>query len=94
MSIAEIALKQAKTNARIDRYQYVNSSFTSEEEQENKERMVAAEFTVRAVEKQIPKIGKARWEGEDFGECPACGKAFLMVHNYCPRCGQAVEWEE
>ncbi len=32
----------------------------------------------------------------DFWECPGCGEQFEIddKYNFCPKCGQALEWEE
>ena len=30
----------------------------------------------------------------DWDECPNCGYHVQDWHNYCPKCGQALSWEE
>ena len=52
-----------------------------------------------ALEKQIPKkplnlcgryLGKAKG-----GNCPVCGAhTNSITHNYCRKCGQALEWSD
>lgn len=29
-----------------------------------------------------------------FGECPVCGEDCYGTMNYCPKCGQALDWSE
>lgn len=54
----------------------------------------------KAIEKQIPKkpngkqiIGASitgyKYKG---GQCPKCLSS--VCHNYCPSCGQALDWSE
>ena len=58
----------------------------------------------KAVEKQIAKKPN-RWgdgysDGHlvyDMWECPTCGKNYELEydeHDYCPNCGQHIDWEE
>ena len=60
---------------------------------------------ITAMEKQIPKPLKELKNpnpielGNDYAECPNCGewlgKKKLAKHryNYCPKCGQRIDWE-
>lgn len=59
-----------------------------------------------ALEKQIPKkptphkvevdkikIGNANWcKGTTVFRCPCCNDFISRVYDYCPKCGQALEW--
>lgn len=57
-----------------------------------------------AAEKQIPKKplfeGDGYWRGElvyDIWVCPNCDAEFEMEtdkYNYCPNCGQGIDWSE
>ena len=45
---------------------------------------------IKALERQMPK--KPAENGWLF--CPICGRDILMDRfNYCPNCGQAIDWE-
>lgn len=56
-----------------------------------------------ALEKQIPKKPKGKTDpmfGDTTIVCPNCGNANLAnlfdisrVYDYCPNCGQALDWE-
>lgn len=58
---------------------------------------------IDALVKQIPKIpylwGDGYADGEpvvDMYKCPSCGKDYepdYEKHDYCPNCGQAIDWE-
>lgn len=66
------------------------------------------EYTkINALEKQIPQkpeyYGDGYSDGElvyDYAECPTCGKDDFEYDindwgcNYCPNCGQALDWSE
>lgn len=58
---------------------------------------------VKALEKQVPQ--KPNWEGDGYshGEmiydtwyCPNCDMSYEEDenYNYCPSCGQAIDWSE
>lgn len=62
---------------------------------------------IEALEKAVPKkVGEKTivFQDEDFyeydAECPICGYAmqittdFVDELQYCPRCGQALDWSE
>ncbi len=62
----------------------------------------ACDFGARALEKQIPKEPKYKKQLRDFfgvatvvkGDCPCCGKVEIYSNaNYCPNCGQKLDWE-
>ncbi len=62
----------------------------------------ALELAISALEKQIPK----KWEYAEVNDCdiyvcPCCKEYWYLEgmnptqseYNYCPNCGQALEWE-
>lgn len=59
---------------------------------------------VEALSKQIPKPphfqGDGYWDGKlvyDTWICPSCDTDYEVgtdAHNYCPNCGQAIDWSE
>lgn len=57
----------------------------------------ALKFAVKAVEKQIPKKPQsaAYFYGYKFS-CPCCANVLRLdydeEHEYCPDCGQALDW--
>ena len=62
----------------------------------------AVEIAVEAMRKQIPKELIADGDGYADGEmvydsfyCPSCDHHMedYEVKNYCPNCGQAIDWE-
>ena len=52
-----------------------------------------------ALEKQVPKQTDAhftRWKGRSIDRhyCNRCGHHFSDMSNYCPDCGQAIDWRK
>lgn len=64
----------------------------------------ALEMAIEALEKQIPKKpileGDGYWDGElvlDTWICPNCDKDYEVDYDdydYCPNCGQKIDWSE
>ena len=64
----------------------------------------ACKMAISALEKQIPKKPIYQADGYYDGElvydtwlCPNCDTAYdvdMDEHNYCPNCGQAIDWLE
>ena len=62
------------------------------------------EMAIAALEKQIPKKptyeGDGYWNGQlvyDTWICPNCEKRYEVDcdnYDYCPDCGQAIDWSE
>ena len=65
----------------------------------------ALSMAIEALEKQIPK--KPYYEGDGYDEdgemvydiwrCPNCDEKYEYdydIYDYCPNCGQAIDWEE
>lgn len=66
--------------------------------------IIALEIAKQALEKQIPKKPRSVTDpffGDTTIVCPTCENANLanpfnrsMVYDYCPNCGQALDWSE
>ena len=65
----------------------------------------ALNLAISALEKQIPKKPDLEGDGyDDNGEliydtwiCPCCGKYYELYYEeyeFCPQCGQAIDWTE
>ena len=72
-------------------------AFTSEE-------IESIKLAIEALEKQIAKTptleGDGYWDGElvlDTWFCPNCDKNYEVDYDdydYCPNCGQKIDWSE
>ena len=51
----------------------------------------AYDIAIKALEKQVPKkpIDKLM-----YIECPSCENVGIEDCNYCPECGQRLDWSE
>lgn len=70
---------------------------------EGRERRIAClyigykDVALEALEKQVAKksvrvvMGA---NGSTTDGCPVCGKEFFEMVNYCPSCGQKVDWSK
>lgn len=61
----------------------------------------ALEYAAKVVEKEIPRkpIEKRIENGDQtqvFDVCPVCGFPYIDQEfgDYCPKCGQKLDWEE
>ena len=64
----------------------------------------ACRMGMEALKKQIPTAPILSGDGYadgvlvyDTWECPNCGKQYeaeYEKHDYCPSCGQAIDWSE
>ena len=63
----------------------------------------AMQIAIKAIKKQIPKKPIIRvYENDDWNDywkCPSCGEIRSRFNdgeelNYCPNCGQAIDWGE
>ena len=58
------------------------------------ERRIAAidimvrDISIAAIKKQI------REKPVRVNECPACRTHMMIKHNFCPTCGQALDWQQ
>jgi len=53
----------------------------------------AIEIAIEALEKQIPERLK-REKILHTHLCPECGLPAVAWLNYCPKCGQKIDWSE
>ena len=54
---------------------------------------MAKEMSISALKKQIPK--KPKTDGRYVMHiCPWCNDFVKVSHNYCPNCGQELDWGE
>lgn len=61
-------------------------------------------LAIDALEKQKPKNWMAEYigEGDFIWKCGVCNEEFILIdgtpqdnkYNYCPHCGQALDWSE
>jgi hypothetical protein len=52
-----------------------------------------ANLAIEALKKQVPL--KPTTFGKDLFDCAFCGRVLKRhSHNYCPKCGQALDWSE
>jgi len=53
----------------------------------NEEYKKALDVAMDVMDKQVPR------KLTEDGKCPCCGN-FNIIGHYCPRCGQAIDWDE
>ena len=58
------------------------------EEAEDDEAIAIALASKVAVNRMI------RRQPVRVNECPACRKYMMIPHNFCPDCGQALDWQQ
>ena len=56
-------------------------------------RKMYAELAIKALEKQIPKKPKTD-DRYIMYICPCCNDFIKVSHNYCPNCGQELDWSD
>lgn len=58
----------------------------------------ASDEKMRVSEIYVPLSGDTEagyyGEPEKAGDCPVCGGAVIYDFDYCPFCGQALDWKE
>lgn len=54
----------------------------------------ACRLGIKAIKKcMIPqKMIKQNYSNTAFYKCPTCNFANGVMYNYCPNCGQAIDW--
>ena len=53
----------------------------------------AIDIAIQALEKQIPKKPKTD-DRYIMYICPCCNDFIKVSHNYCPNCGQELDWSD
>ena len=53
----------------------------------------ARDMAIQAIEKQIPKKPKTD-DRYVMYICPCCNDFIKVSHNYCPNCGQKLDWSD
>lgn len=74
-------------------------------EEKKKKHIELYNTAIEALEKQLPK--KPNFEGDGYApdgtsvydtwECPNCGECYEVDYDdydYCPKCGQKIDWSE
>ena len=52
-----------------------------------------AKLAIDALERQVPQ--QPTRYGKDLWDCAFCGRVLRRYsHNYCPKCGRKIDWEE
>ena len=56
----------------------------------------ATDLAIKALEKQASrKVNEiTQYESILDGYCPCCQRYITSILNYCPDCGQCLDWEE
>ena len=70
-----------------------DSVINSEKKQALVKLRTAEEFAIKALEKQIPKKPTKDKYIPELDFCPECGTEVTNC-NYCPLCGQNIDWSE
>ena len=91
----EEAIKTIKSNMPTSGYQMLREALDMaisalKEIQQYREIGTVEEFR-KAREKQKAKRPKHIWDGTT--ECPECAKRLLRHYDFCPDCGQAIQWD-
>ena len=55
---------------------------------------VLMELVEKATPKKPLEVYESFLDLDLFGECPVCGEWCSSTMNYCPKCGQALDWSE
>lgn len=54
----------------------------------------ALEYLEQRIEKQKAKKPTPPEIDEDFAVCPRCERIVYDIYNYCPGCGQKLDWSD
>ena len=91
----EEAIKTIKSNMPTSGYQMLRESLemaiTALKEIQQYRAIGTVEECHEAREKQKAKRPKHIWDGTT--ECPECAKRLLRHYDFCPDCGQAIQWD-
>ena len=91
----EEAIETIKSNIPTSGYQILreslNMAITALKEIQQYRKIGTVEECHEAREKQKAKRPKHIWDGTT--ECPECAKRLLRHYDFCPDCGQAIQWD-
>jgi len=91
----EEAIETIKSNMPTSGYQILreslNMAITALKEIQQYREIGTVEECHEAREKQKAKRPKHIWDGTT--ECPECAKRLLRHYDFCPDCGQAIQWD-
>ena len=91
----EEAIETIKSNMPTSGYQILreslNMAITALKEIQQYRKIGTVEECHEAREKQKAKRPKHIWDGTT--ECPECAKRLLRHYDFCPDCGQAIQWD-
>ena len=91
----EEAIKTIKSNMPTSGYQMLREvldmAISALKEIQQYREIGTVEECREAREKQKAKRPKHIWDGTT--ECPECAKRLLRHYDFCPDCGQAIQWD-
>ena len=91
----EEAIKTIKSNMPTSGYQMLREALdmaiSALKEIQQYREIGTMEECREAREKQKAKRPKHIWDGTT--ECPECAKRLLRHYDFCPDCGQAIQWD-
>ena len=91
----EEAIKTIKSNMPTSGYQMLREALdmaiSALKEIQQYREIGTVEECREAREKQKAKRPKHIWDGTT--ECPECAKRLLRHYDFCPDCGQAIQWD-
>lgn len=89
-----------KTETAINNLSFMRSEIVAAQDikQLKRVRKESIDIAITAMQKQIPKIVDLRGDEDDiYVYCPECDTDISDIRecgwDYCPYCGQAIEWE-
>ena len=91
----EEAIKTIKSNMPTSGYQMLREALdmaiSALKEIQQYREIGTVEECREAREKQKAKRPKHIWDGTT--DCPECAKRLLRHYDFCPDCGQAIQWD-
>lgn len=72
----------------MDKREAIEIFEAGEERQTAIDYLMIRDISIAAIKKQI------REKPVRVNECPACRTHMMIKHNFCPTCGQALDWQQ
>lgn len=74
--------------------EYLKNNSYKMVEENNNYAVQTSNMAIEALEKQIPQKGIPCNSAKchNFVECGVCNKDMGMYYQYCPHCGQKIDW--